>query len=73
VREPVSCAAACFPAGTEVTTTTGQRGIETLRVGDRVLAEDPSSGAVRPEAVTATIDDGVKPLVARALAAMAGN
>jgi len=56
-----------------VVTPGGQRGIETLRVGDRVLAEDPSSGAVRPEAVTATIDDGVKPLVARALAAMAGN
>ena len=65
-REPVSCAAACFPAGTEVATTTGQRGIETLRVGDRVLAEDPASGVVRPEAVTATID-GVKPLVAVAL------
>ena len=48
-------------------TTTGQQGIETLRVGDRVLAEDPASGAVRPEAVTATVDDGVKPLVAVAL------
>lgn len=67
VREPVSCAAACFPAGTEVTTPGGQQGIETLRVGDRVLAEDPSTGAVRPEAVTATVDDGVKPLVAVAL------
>ena len=67
VRESVSCAAACFPAGTEVATTTGQQGIETLRVGDRVLVEDPASGAVRPEAVTATIDDGVKPLVAVAL------
>ena len=42
----------------------GQRGIETLRVGDRVLAEDPASGAVRPEAVATTIDDGVNPLVA---------
>ena len=69
----MSCAAACFPAGTEVATTTGQQGIETLRVGDRVLAEDPSSGAVRPEAVTATIDDGVTPLAARALAAIAEN
>ena len=64
VRGPVSCAAPCFPAVTEVATTTGQRGIETLRLGERVLAEDPASGAVRPEAVMATIDDGVRPLVA---------
>jgi hypothetical protein len=35
----------CFPAGTLVTTPTGYRDIETLRVGDEVLGVDHETGA----------------------------
>ena len=51
----------CFPAGTAVATPRGSTPIERLRVGDQVLAEDPSTGKVEPERVQAVIDDGVKP------------
>ena len=34
--------ARCFPAGTLVATPTGLRLIQTLHVGDTVLAEDPT-------------------------------
>ena len=51
----------CFPAGTAVATPHGSTPIEQLKVGDQVLAEDPSTGKVEPERVQAVIDDGVKP------------
>lgn len=57
----------CFPAGTQVATPNGPQAIQTLRIGQRVLAEDPATGRVEPEAVQAVIDDGVKPLLALAL------
>ena len=34
----------CFAAGVEVVTMSGARPIETLRVGDRVLSQDPADG-----------------------------
>lgn len=37
---------ACFAAGTLVTTLTGPRPIETLQIGDRVLAQDTRTGAL---------------------------
>jgi len=57
----------CFPAATGVDTPHGQRAIATLHVGDMVLAEDPRTGTVTSEPVTAVIDDGIKPLLAVAL------
>jgi len=57
----------CFPAATGVDTPRGRRAIATLHVGDTVLAEDPRTGTVTPEPVTAVIDDGIKPLLAVAL------
>jgi len=51
----------CFPDGTAVATPHGSTPIEQLKVGDQVLAEDPSTGKVEPERVQAVIDDGVKP------------
>jgi Pretoxin HINT domain len=36
----------CFAAGTPVRTIEGPRAIETLRVGDRVLSQDPKSGGL---------------------------
>ncbi|WP_159400938.1 polymorphic toxin-type HINT domain-containing protein [Streptomyces sp. NRRL B-24484] len=45
-----------FPAGTKVLMADGTaRAIETVRVGDLVLAADPLTGARGPRAVTATI------------------
>jgi tetratricopeptide (TPR) repeat protein len=37
---------ACFAAGTLVKTIDGPRSIESIRVGDRVLAQNPSTGAL---------------------------
>ena len=45
----------------------GAHAIQTLHVGAQVLAEDPATGKVEPEAVQAVIDDGVKPLLALSL------
>lgn len=45
----------------------GARAIQTLHVGEQVLAEDPATGKVEPEAVQAVIDDGKKPLLALSL------
>ena len=49
----------CFPAGTVVATPDGERPIESLHVGDTVLAEDPATGAVAAEPVQALIQDPV--------------
>ncbi|HUY53913.1 MAG TPA: RHS repeat-associated core domain-containing protein, partial [Candidatus Nanopelagicaceae bacterium] len=54
----------CFPAGTLVATPKGKVAIEHLRVGDLVLAEDPKSGKVEPEPLTAAVREPVQPLVA---------
>lgn len=59
--------ARCFPAGTPVATPSGERPIDTLRVGDRVLSEDPTTGTVEAEPVQAVIHDPVSPLIALAL------
>jgi len=61
----VPCASAkCFPAGTLVATPRGEVAIERLRVGDAVLAEDPTVGKVEPEAVRALIVRPVSALMA---------
>jgi hypothetical protein len=36
----------CFGAGTQVRTLAGPRAIETIRVGDEVLSQDPATGAL---------------------------
>ncbi len=55
----------CFPAGTLVATLGGGMvAIQTLRVGQPVLAEDPTTGLVAPEAVQAVLADPVSPLLA---------
>lgn len=41
----------CFAAGTRVRTLDGQRPIESLRVGDLVLTENPRSGELKYEAI----------------------
>jgi len=43
----------CFAAGTPVRTLTGLRPIEEIAVGDRVLAQDPATGKLSFEPVTA--------------------
>ncbi len=66
-RAPLADARAgcyCFPAGTGVVTPHGQRAIDTLHVGDTVLAEDPHTHKLDAEPVQAVIADGVKPLMA---------
>ena len=43
----------CFAAGTMVRTLTGDRPIETLLVGDQVLAQDTAKGALRYRSIAA--------------------
>jgi hypothetical protein len=57
----------CFVAGTKVATAHGPQAIETLHVGDTVLAEDPRTKKVESEPVLKVIDDGIKALVALTL------
>ena len=58
----VGCAL-CFPAGTTVATPHGEQAIQTLKVGDQVLAEDPATGKVGVERVQAVIHDPASPLI----------
>jgi hypothetical protein len=44
----------CFPAGTLITAIDGQRAIETIKVGDRVLSQDPRTGELAYKPVQAT-------------------
>ncbi len=60
--EVIGCAT-CFAAGTLVALPGGKQAIEKLHVGEKVLAEDPTTGKVQDESVQAVIDDGVKPLI----------
>jgi hypothetical protein len=69
----------CFGAGTPVVTLDGPRPIETLQVGDRVLAQDPTSGVLTYQPVVAlvhtprhatlriTIEDDASPMVVTAI------
>ena len=57
----------CFPAGTLVATAGGETPIEQLRAGDTVLAEDPTTGKVEAERVTAAIGHPVIALARVAL------
>lgn len=54
----------CFAAGTLVATPRGERAIETLHVGDKVLSENPKVGTVEPEAVQAIIVHPATPALA---------
>jgi hypothetical protein len=45
----------CFAAGTPVHTMTGQRPIETIAIGDRVLTQNPRSGALSFQPVLAAV------------------
>ena len=63
---PLGCTP-CFPAGTLVATGQGKVAIERLRVGDRVLAEDPKTGRVEAERLTAVRVQPAQPLVRVAL------
>jgi len=51
----------CFGAGTPVRTIDGTRPIETLRVGDRVLSQDPKTGALSFQPVLAAFHNRPAP------------
>jgi len=53
----------CFPAGTTVATPRGTRAIERLHVGERVWAENPTTGKVEAEPLEAVRIEPVQPLV----------
>ena len=53
----------CFPASTGVLTPHGLVAINSLHIGDQVLAEDPGTHKVESERVQAVIDDGIRPLM----------
>src|SRR5262249_50143506 len=53
----------CFAAGTPVWTESGPRAIETIQIGDRVLAQDIDSGELAYQPVVATTIRPAKPLV----------
>ena len=54
---------ACFVAGTPVATPDGARAIDSLRVGDVVLAEEPTTGEIAPKRVLATKRTDARPVV----------
>jgi len=54
----------CFPAGTLIATEDGDRPIEDVRVGDRVLSRDPESGEIALRSVLWLKAPEPKPLVA---------
>ncbi len=64
VEGAADACALCFPAGTLVATPHGEQAIQTLRIGDTVLSEDPTTGKVKAEPVQAVIHDPVSPLIA---------
>ncbi len=64
VEGAAEACALCFPAGTLVATSHGMHAIDTLRIGDTVLSENPTTGKVEAEAVQAVIADPVSPLIA---------
>jgi tetratricopeptide (TPR) repeat protein len=50
---PPTTSSSCFAAGTPVRTLNGERPIETIKVGDRVLAQDTHTGALSYQPVIA--------------------
>lgn len=54
----------CFPAGTQVSTPTGETSIQSLHVGDTVLSENTDTGKVEAEQVQAIIHRPVSSLMA---------
>jgi hypothetical protein len=52
----------CFRAGTPVRTLTGSTAIESIAVGDRVLVEDPTTGALSYQPVLAVYHNRPAPL-----------
>ena len=61
VKDVAESCARCFPAGTLVATQHGLRAIQTLHAGDRVLAENPTTGKVEAEPVQAVLNSASKP------------
>ncbi len=61
--DPVLCEG-CFAAGTLVATPHGQQAIQTLRVGDKVLSEDPTTHKAEAEPVQRVLHDPASPLLA---------
>ncbi|HEY3963384.1 MAG TPA: polymorphic toxin-type HINT domain-containing protein [Planctomycetaceae bacterium] len=53
----------CFAAGTSVWTESGQVPIETIRIGDRVLAQDVETGELAYKPVVCTTVRPAKPLI----------
>jgi RHS repeat-associated protein len=53
----------CFPAGTLVATPHGEQAIQTLQVGQLVLAENPQSGTVEADVLQAVAVEPVQPLM----------
>jgi Pretoxin HINT domain/HNH endonuclease len=62
----------CFVAGTMVWTTEGQRPIETVQIGDRVLARSEATGALAWREVMRTYERFDKPILALNLEADVG-
>jgi hypothetical protein len=58
---PVPVKHSCFAAGTPVHTLSGCRPIETLQVGDRVLTQDPTTGALDFAGVVAAYHNAPAP------------
>jgi RHS repeat-associated protein len=52
----------CFEAGTDITTPNGLVDIESLEIGDQVLARDPETGETTWSSVTDTFMTGIKPI-----------
>ena len=52
----------CFPAGTPVWTELGKRAIESIRVGDRVLSQNPETGELNYKLVTAVTERNQAPM-----------
>ena len=52
----------CFPAGTLVWTELGKQAIESIRVGDRVLSQNPETGELNYKLVTASTERNQAPM-----------
>jgi hypothetical protein len=50
---PIDAGTSCFAAGTPIHTLAGPRAIESIKIGDQVLSQDPQSGALSYQPVVA--------------------